>query len=326
VINLSYGTNSTQASEVDPLAYAAEQAWKKGIVVVAAGGNYGFQKQMNNAPALSNPANDRYVIGVGSSDSNGTASMADDFVPLFSPWPKAGATRSVDLGAPGAHIQGLRVPNSHTDATYPGGLIDSRYFRGSGTSQSAAIVSGAAALILQKFPAATPDQVKKLLTGNATPISGNVKGYGAGEINLTKAATAVLPTSTQTWPSSTGTGSLDLARGSDRLTDDGVVLSGEKDIFGKAYNSAAMATAMAAGNSWSGGIWNGNSWSGNSWSGNSWSGNSWSGNSWSGNSWSGNSWSGNSWSGNSWSGNSWSGNSWSGNSWSGNSWSTGGWN
>ena len=37
-------------------AYAAEQAWKAGIVVVAAGGNYGFQNQMNNLPALADPA------------------------------------------------------------------------------------------------------------------------------------------------------------------------------------------------------------------------------------------------------------------------------
>jgi len=295
VINLSYGTNSLQDATVDPLSYAAEQAWKKGIVVVAAGGNYGFQNQMNNAPALSNPANDRFVLGVGSSDSNGTGSMADDFVPLFSPWPKRGATRGVDLGAPGAHIQGLRVPNGYIDANNPTGRIDSRYFRGSGTSQSAAIVSGAVALILDKYPDATPDQVKALLTGNATPISGNVKGYGAGEINLQKTLSAVLPSAMQTWPSSTGTGSLDLARGSDRLTDDGVVLAGEVDIFGRAYNATAMAAAMAAGTSWSGGTWNGNSWSGNSWSGNSWSGNSWSGNSWSGNSWSGNSWSGEIW-------------------------------
>ena len=55
VINLSYGTNSTQDYTVDPLAYAAEQAWKNGIVVVAAGGNYGFQSHMNNAPALARP-------------------------------------------------------------------------------------------------------------------------------------------------------------------------------------------------------------------------------------------------------------------------------
>ena len=76
VINLSYGTNSAQDSTVDPLAYAAERAWKAGIVVVVAGGNYGFQNHMNNAPALADPAIDRYVLAVGASDSAGTLSHA----------------------------------------------------------------------------------------------------------------------------------------------------------------------------------------------------------------------------------------------------------
>jgi serine protease AprX len=96
VINLSYGTNSLQDPTVDPLAYAAEQAWKHGIVVVAAGGNYGFQTQ-RNAPALADPACDSSLLAVGSVDTMGTSAMSDDQVPAFSPWPKRGATRGVDL-------------------------------------------------------------------------------------------------------------------------------------------------------------------------------------------------------------------------------------
>jgi serine protease AprX len=326
VINLSYGTNSTQDATVDPLSFAAEQAWKQGIVVVAAGGNAGFQRHMNNAPALANPANDRYVLAVGSTDTLGTGVLSDDAIPAFSPWPKRGATRGVDLVAPGVHLVGLRVPNSFIDLNFPAGRLGDRFVLGSGTSESAALVSGAAALVLQKYPGATPDQVKALLMGSGYQINGKSQAIGGGELQLTTALSMTLPLSVQTWPSSVGTGSLELARGTDHLSDDGIVLSGELDIFGHPFDSPATALLEAAGNSWSAGVWNGNSWSGNSWSGNSWSGNSWSGNSWSGNSWSGNSWSGNSWSGNSWSGNSWSGNSWSGNSWSGNSWSTGGWN
>src|SRR5205085_491219 len=79
VINLSYGTNSTQASGTDPLAYAAEQAWKKGIVVVTAAGNAGYQKG-SGAPCLADPAYDPYVIAVGGADSMGTATLQDDTV------------------------------------------------------------------------------------------------------------------------------------------------------------------------------------------------------------------------------------------------------
>jgi serine protease AprX len=325
VINLSYGTNSTQSYVLDPLAYAAEVAWNNGIVVVAAGGNYGFQNHMNNAPALADPAVDPYLIAVGSTDPNGTATMSDDVVTDFSPWPKCGATRGVDLVAPGSHLQGLRVPNSYIDANYPGGRLDDRYFRGSGTSESAAIVSGAAALVLQKYPNATPDRVKKLLTSTGFQICGKSQAIGGGELQLSKALTAGLPFALQTWTPSTGTGSLELARGSDHLTADGVTLTGEQDIMGSPFDSVAMAALEAMGKSWSGGVWNGKSWSGNSWSGNSWSGISWSGLSWSGKSWSSADWTSNSWSGKSWSTTDWSGKSWSGISWSGDAWSNGDW-
>ena len=131
VINLSYGTNSLQDPALDPLAYAAEQAWKHGIVVVAAGGNYGFQSQ-RNAPALADPAYDSSLLAVGSIDTNGTLATSDDRVPSFSPWPKRGATRGVDVVAPGAHLQGLRVPGSFVDVNHPEGYLNDRYFRGSG--------------------------------------------------------------------------------------------------------------------------------------------------------------------------------------------------
>jgi serine protease AprX len=332
VLNLSYGTNSSQYVGVDPLAFAVEQAWDAGIVVVAAAGNSGYQ-QRGSSPALANPAYDRRIIAVGASDSMGTMTQADDTVPDFSAAAKTGSARAPEFVAPGAHIQGLRVPNSYIDAHVNGSaVLDARFMRGSGTSESAALTSGAAALILSKYPNATPDQVKRLLKSSALDLlQGGKAGYqGSGELQLGAIVSAPLPLYIQTVAPGTGTGSLEASRGSDHLTRDGVVLTGEKDIFGKSFDSAAMAVLEAAGISWTGGTWNtsvwsGSSWSGSSWSGNSWSGNSWSGNSWSGNSWSGSSWSGNSWSGSSWSGNSWSGSSWSGNSWSGNSWSTAGW-
>jgi serine protease AprX len=258
----------------------------------------------------------------------GTPALTDDTVGAFSASARCNSPcKRPDFVAPGSHLQGLRVPNSYIDATHPEGLIDDRYFRGSGTSEATAIASGAVALILQKYPRMSPDQVKAFFASRAVSLSGfSPLVQGAGEMNLLAMLTVAPPSKyTQKFFSSTGTGTLEGARGQDHVARDGIVLSGEQDIFGKPFNSAAMAKLEAGGNSWSGGVWNGSSWSGNSWSGSIWLGNSWSGNSWSGNSWSGNSWSGNSWSGNSWSGNSWSGNSWSGNSWSGNNWSSDSW-
>ena len=139
VINLSYGTNSTQPYTVDPLAYAVEQAWKAGIVVVAAAGNSGYQRGAN-AQGLADPAYDPEIVAVGSADTMGTATPSDDQVASYS----AGAAscssdcRGPDLLAPGSHMQGLRVPGSYIDQNNPSAVLGDNYFRGSGTSEATA--------------------------------------------------------------------------------------------------------------------------------------------------------------------------------------------
>jgi serine protease AprX len=221
-------------------------------------------------------------------------------------------------------MQGLRVIDSYIDQNNPGGVLSARFFRGSGTSEATAFTSGAVADLLQRYPKLTPDQVKAMLTSSCDKDSNfSWKLAGCGELDmglLLKAAVPSVSASQQAYAPSVGTGSLEASRGTDHLTSNGVVLQGEEDIFGKPFDSAAMAALEATGSSWSDGIWNGSTWTGSSWSGSSWSGSSWSGSSWSGSSWSGSSWSGSSWSGSSWSGSSWSGNSWSGDLWLGASW------
>ncbi len=334
VINLSYGTISGLPYQSDPLAYAAEQAWKHGIVVVAAGGNTGSAP--GNGRGLSDPAYDPYIIGVGAYNTMGTNNLVDDIVASYSARTNGCANcKDPDFVAPGTHMQGLRVPGSYIDQNHPEGVISSRYFRGSGTSEAAAITSGVIALLLEKYPDLTPDQVKGMLADSAQMIPGFDNNFqGSGAINLPALALEKNPNRWGSWygdsyaqnfQSSNGTGSVEASRGSDHLTQDGVALTGNQDIFGNYFNSRSMAQAEANGSSWSGGWWNGSLWAGSSWSGSSWSSVAWTGSSWSGSSWSGSSWSGNSWSGSSWSGSSWSGSSWSGSSWSGDEWAGLGW-
>jgi serine protease AprX len=316
VLNMSFGTDGVQDYLLDPLAYAAEQAWHKGIVVVVAVGNEGF-----GTSKVNNPAYNPYLIAVGSDNANGTATTADDAVSSFSN--DGDGTRNPDLVAPGEKVVSLRNAGSYLDATYPAARIGERLFRGSGTSQAAAVVSGAAALLIQQRPTATPDEIKALLTGSAAPIPGATAAQqGAGLVDLAKAKDTATPVGAkQTFALSTGIGSLELSRGSVHVTVNGRAVSGEVDVRGKSFDVRNWAAGLKSGANWSGMSWSGMSWSGMSWSGMSWSGMSWSGMSWSGMSWSGMSWSGMSWSGMSWSGMSWSGMSWSGMSWSGMSWS-----
>ncbi|MDT7544031.1 MAG: serine protease AprX [Actinomycetota bacterium] len=319
VMNISLGTSSPQRYQLDPLAHAAENAWRHGIVVVASVGNNG-----TGVASVADPANDPFVIAVGSSDPRGTVSIGDDSASTFSS--KGSSTRHADVLAPGAYIVGLRAPGSYLDQQFPGARIGDRYFRGSGTSQAAAVVSGALADILSARPTLTPDGAKKVLLRTAQSVSGSSDVTGNGQIQIVPALTDTGGGDpAQTFTRSTGTGTLEGARGDSHVAIGGVTLTGEQDIFGNPWNAAQIATAEEAGATWSGGTFNGATWSGATWSGATWSGATWSGATWSGATWSGATWSGATWSGATWSSVTWSGATWSGATWSGATWSGATW-
>ncbi len=317
VINLSYGTDSTAGYKTDPLTFAVENAWRHGITVVVAGGNDG-----STLKNLANPAQDPYVLAVGADDTQGTVNEADDEVPAFGN--RGSNTRHVDLVAPGVSVLGLRDPGSHIDDQNPTAIVGERFFRGSGTSQAAAVVSGAAALLLQRYPDLTPDQVKRHLMATSLPFKGSTVQYrGNGLLRVDRAITeGVAATAQSAKGYATGGGSLEKSRGTVHVNDGEVDLTGEVDIFGSPFDSAAWARATATGTAWEGGTWNGVGWtgSGRSSSG-SWTTAPWSRGMWSGKAWTDSAWSGKAWSGKAWSGKAWSGKAWSGKAWSGKAWS-----
>ena len=320
VINLSYGTSSTQSYVLDPLAHAVENAWRAGVVVVAAAGNDGTGRM------LTMPAVDPFVIAVGATDHQGSDEVKDDRLAAFTNT-DAGA-RQADLLAPGKSLVSLRVPGSIADRGHPEGLVTGdagkRFFRGSGTSQATAAVSGAVALLLQERPTMTPNQVKALLKKSATNLSkSSLRGVGLLDIKKAmETATPSTKASVQSYPTSTGLGSLEASRGNSHLTDpdNGAVLSGEQDISGGAWDARRWSTASAGGVAWTGGSWNARRWSGEGWSGQSWTSATWSAAAWSDSSWTGTAWSARRWSGDTWSARRWSGDDWSARRWSGDNW------
>ena len=310
VLNLSFGTDGVQDYRLDPLTYAAEVAWRKGIVVVVAAGNEGF-----GSSQLNNPAYDPYVLAVGGADGNGTYEVKDDTIKDWSS--RGNGLRNPDLVAPGASIVSLRDPGSTIDTEHPTARVADRFFKGTGTSQAAAVVSGAAALIVQQRPAITPDQVKRLLMTTAQRLpQAHPDGQGWGMLDLKRARDTATPTFVQKHPEATGTGSLQLARGTSHVENaEGAPLVGETDAFGGVWD----------GRMWSGRMWSGTAWSGGGWEGRRWSGGSWNGRMWSGTLWSSGAWTGRMWSGEEWTGRMWSGDDWTGRMWSGRRWSGGGW-
>ncbi|HKR99645.1 MAG TPA: S8 family serine peptidase [Candidatus Dormibacteraeota bacterium] len=316
VINLSYGTLSGQAYTLDPLAYATEVAWRNGMVVVASAGNQGGVQT-----GLNDPAYDPFVIAVGAADTQNTVSITDDTVASFSS--VGSGTRNPDLVVPGVHITSLRDLGSNLDVQFGSTAgVGTRFFKGSGTSQAAAVMSGAVALYLSAHATATPDQVKAAFTSTATKLTGpSTAAQGAGEINVAKAI-GVVPTTKQTFTASTGTGTLENARGGQHVISsrNAIALVGEKDTLGKTWTSSTMATSENKLAAWSGGTFNGAAWSGAAWSGGSWAGAAWSGSTWTGAAWSGAGWANTQWTGSGWMGAAWSGAAWSNGIWVGSGW------
>jgi serine protease AprX len=181
VVNLSLNSSMAESYNTSPLDAAVEILWFNGVVVVTSAGNKG-------SLAIYPPANDPFVITVGAVDDKGTAPLNDDTLASFSAYGNAenGAVKP-DLVAPGANIIGRLVnQNMGLAGAHPANKVGSQYFRMSGTSMAAPMVSGAAALLLQHEPGLTPDQVKYRLmaTANTSWAGYSATTAGAGYLDV----------------------------------------------------------------------------------------------------------------------------------------------
>jgi len=168
VINMSF------AGPGDPgLSRQLAAAKAKGAVLIAASGNFGPK----SPPQY--PAADPNVIAVSATDANDKIFKASNIGP------------HIAVTAPGVDIL-LPAPGNEYQ------LI-------SGTSFSAAYVSGVAALVLQRAPGLTPDAVRDILVSTAKDLGprGKDAEYGAGLVDAYQAIMAV--------PSSAAGGPRDVA-------------------------------------------------------------------------------------------------------------------
>src|SRR5258708_5412661 len=151
VINISLGRRVAEPYSLDPVCQAAEQAWKAGIVVVVAAGNYGRDNTMstNGYATITAPGNDPYVITVGATSTHGTDGTNDDTVTSYS---SKGPTLldhviKPDLVAPGIRLVSLAATGSTLDRNFAANEVNPQlygsysntasYFRLSGTSMAA---------------------------------------------------------------------------------------------------------------------------------------------------------------------------------------------
>jgi len=218
VMNMSLGADVTAPAEFDPMAMAVKAAWNRGIVVVTAAGNEG---EFGPGGILS-PGNEPHVITVGAGDTKQTAATDDDEICYYS---SVGPTlfdefAKPDVVAPGNRNISLRVPGSFVDSTWPENRIavseyipgaspnaTPQYFKLSGTSTAAPVVSGVVALMLDADPGLTPDDVKLRLMDTADPLpETDVHQQGAGVVDVPAALASSLVATAPTLSADLGNG------------------------------------------------------------------------------------------------------------------------
>jgi serine protease AprX len=259
------------------------------LVVVGAGnrGELGIDK----------PGDDPWVVTVGAADTRGTEDTDDDEVAPFS----GRAAGKPDLLAPGVSLVSHRAADGTIDRLRPAARIDEHYFKGTGTSQAAAVVSGVAARMFDANPALTPNEAKAALIRTTESELAGRPGAGAGVLDAEDAVEAAEERAFASRPAnrrlaqSTGRGKLDSSRGSFKPYTDykepgkPEQLSGEMSALGAPWDATSWA-----GRAWTVTAWPSSEWAPHTalaqgwgpalptavWSGLGWDENSWTAKKW----------------------------------------------
>lgn len=182
IANLSIG--SPGSSSLDPLVKAVNAAWDCGIIMTIAAGNNGPKVSSITSPGIS-----KKVITVGSSDDTQSVTIWGTSQKNFSGrGPTVECVVKPDIIAPGASIISCLSPTAYIDSISdePLKTVDKYYLELSGTSMSTPIVSGAIALLLQKYPDLKPNDVKYMLRYSTIDLGYPKNQQGWGLIDIGK--------------------------------------------------------------------------------------------------------------------------------------------
>jgi serine protease AprX len=270
VLNLSFGLDAPLPYLLNPLDAASEVAWASGITVVASAGNGGER-------GVTSPGDDPYVITVGATETTGTAATDDDTVPNWSGRERVLGRAKPDVVAPGVSVVSLRAAGSTIDTEHPEGRVDGNYFRGTGTSMSTALVSGAVAVLLSHHGNATPDDVKGAIVDTATSV-----GRRARALDLDAADHAVANSSWwQRFPVAFD--------GPDQGRQPGMPWTASR------WTDATWAASRWTASRWTASRWTASRWTASRWTTLDWSASRWTASRWTASRWTADVWVSQSW-------------------------------
>ncbi|MDO8668855.1 MAG: S8 family serine peptidase [Candidatus Buchananbacteria bacterium] len=179
VINLSLGGGG---SPDDPMSMAIDTAVNAGVVAAVAAGNWGPGEN-----TIASPGNARNAITVGAIDKSSKMAYFSSVGPVV--WQDSqGTTKTLikpDLVAPGVNICAAEWANAWDYLR----CLDDKHVSISGTSMATPHVAGAVALLKQKNPTWTTDEIKLALRSTADNLGADwgVNTQGYGKLNVLRA-------------------------------------------------------------------------------------------------------------------------------------------
>lgn len=164
IVNISVGSLTRKGmGENSALVRGVNEAWDDDLVVIVAAGNMGPKNYTITTPGIS-----RKVITVGCSDDNKEVNvMGSRMIDYSGRGPTGACVCKPDVVAPGASVVSC--------SNEPGG-----YTAKSGTSMATPLLSGAVALLLEKYPDMSNRDVKLRLRERCRDLNlpKNQQGWG----------------------------------------------------------------------------------------------------------------------------------------------------
>ena len=153
ILNISIGMGEdTEKGRMEKLVSLVDEAWDQGIAVVCAAGNMG-PKPMTISPLGAR----RKVITVGCHEGGYFGDREHLCENYSSRGPSPYAIKKPDVVAPGTDIISCNAGIEKRGRYYR-----NAYIKKSGTSMATPVLSGALALLLQKYPFYTNEQAKRV--------------------------------------------------------------------------------------------------------------------------------------------------------------------
>lgn len=172
VINISYGFDKLSSNAIDALENAITKADEAGLVIVSSVGNKDVKDAMklNDRPIYPS-AFDR-VISVGAMDYVTNSSVFSSYSYKIAPYTITFKNKMMAL-KPDFILPGTKILSLSSDSEYlPSYDLDlnNKYKVESGSSLSAAILSGVIAKLFEQFPSKSNIEIKAIVLRNRDPI------------------------------------------------------------------------------------------------------------------------------------------------------------